>query len=111
MDSRIQNVGEMAKEAFIELNKIQTGKHKILKTGIIEIDSHIGGLLPGDICTICSKSGGGKSHKLYEVLDNMLDVSLTQRLLESMPEYTGQAPQDTPVVSVRQPLLNGLGAR
>ena len=78
MDSRIQNVGEMAKEAFIELNKIQTGKHKILKTGIIEIDSHIGGLLPGDICTICSKSGGGKSHKLYEVLDNMLDVSVNK---------------------------------
>ena len=78
MDSRIQNVGEMAKEAFIELNKIQIGKHKILKTGIIEIDSHIGGLLPGDICTICSKSGGGKSHKLYEVLDNMLDVSVNK---------------------------------
>lgn len=40
----------------------------------------------------------------------MLDVSLTQRLLENMPEYSGQAPQDTPVVSVRQPLLSGLGA-
>ena len=48
---------------------------------------------------------------LYLDDDNMLDVSLTQRLLESMPEYKGQAPQDTPVVSVRQPLLNGLGAR
>lgn len=46
--------------------------------------------------------------------DTMLDVSLTQRLLENMPEYKGQAPQDTPVVSVRQPLLSGLsgsGAR
>ena len=48
---------------------------------------------------------------LYLDGDNMLDVSLTQRMLESMPEYKGQAPQDTPVVSVRQPLLNGLGAR
>ncbi len=48
---------------------------------------------------------------LYIDGDNMLDVSLTQRLLESMPEYKGQAPQDTPVVSVRQPLLNGLGTR
>lgn len=48
---------------------------------------------------------------LYLDGDNMLDVSLTQRLLENMPEYQGQAPQDTPVVSVRQPLLNGLGAR
>ncbi len=48
---------------------------------------------------------------LYLDGDNMLDVSLTQRLLENMPEYKGQAPQDTPVVSVRQPLLSGLGAR
>ena len=46
---------------------------------------------------------------LYIDGDNMLDVSLTQRLLENMPEYKGQAPQDTPVVSVRQPLLSGLG--
>ena len=48
---------------------------------------------------------------LYIDGDNMLDVSLTQRLLENMPEYKGQAPQDTPEVSVRQPLLSGLGAR
>ena len=48
---------------------------------------------------------------LYIDGDNMLDVSLTQRLLENMPEYKGQAPQDTPVVSVRQPRLDGLGAR
>lgn len=48
---------------------------------------------------------------LYLDGDNMLDVSLTQRLMENMPEYEGQAPQDTPVVSVRQPLLNGLGTR
>ncbi len=48
---------------------------------------------------------------LYIDSDMMLDVSLTQRLLESMPEYKGKAPQDTPVVSVRQPLLTGLGAR
>lgn len=48
---------------------------------------------------------------LYLDGDNMLDVNLTQRLLENMPEYKGQAPQDTPVVSVRQPLLTGLGAQ
>ncbi len=48
---------------------------------------------------------------LYLDGDNMLDVSLTQRLLENMPEYEGQAPKDTAVVSVRQPLMNGLGAR
>lgn len=45
---------------------------------------------------------------LYLDHENMLDISLTQRLLENMPEYQGQAPQDTPVVSVRQPLLSGV---
>ncbi len=34
----------------------------------------------------------------------MLDISLTQRLLENMPNYQGSAPKDTPVVSVRQPI-------
>lgn len=48
---------------------------------------------------------------LYLDKDLMLDVNLTQRLLENMPEYKGQAPQDTPVVSVRQPLLTGLGGQ
>ncbi|MGP4714160.1 MULTISPECIES: type II secretion system protein N [unclassified Psychrobacter] len=45
---------------------------------------------------------------LYIDSDNMVDVSLTQRLLENMPEYQGQAPQDTSVVSVRQPLFSGV---
>ena len=48
---------------------------------------------------------------LYIDHENMIDVSLTQRLLESMPEYKGKAPQDTEVISVRQPLLTSLGAR
>ena len=78
IDKRIQNVGEMAKEAFIELNKIQTGKHKILKTGLSEFDTHIGGLLPGEVICVASKSGAGKSHKLYNMLDNMLDVNVNK---------------------------------
>lgn len=47
---------------------------------------------------------------LYLDKDLMLDINLTQRLLETMPDYQGKAPQDTPVVSVRQPLLASLGA-
>ena len=73
MDKRIQTVGKTATEAFIELAKIQKGDNKLLKTGLPEVDSHIGGMLPGDIYTICSGPMGGKSHKLYEVLDNILD--------------------------------------
>ncbi len=46
---------------------------------------------------------------LYLDDNMMLDVNLTQRLLETMPDYKGQAPKDTPVVSVRQPLFANLG--
>lgn len=76
LDSRIQTVGKMATEAFIELGKIQKGDSKLVKTGLPEIDSHIGGLLPGDIYTICSSSGGGKSHKLYNLLDNVMNEAI-----------------------------------
>lgn len=34
----------------------------------------------------------------------MLDVSLTQRMLENVPGYNGSAPKDTPVVTIRQPI-------
>lgn len=72
LDSRIQTVGKMATEAFIELGKIQKGDSKLVKTGLPEIDSHIGGLLPSEIITISAPSGIGKSHKLYKLLDNLL---------------------------------------
>ncbi len=41
---------------------------------------------------------------LYLDKEGMLDISLTQRLLENAPSYQGSAPQDSPVVSVRQPI-------
>lgn len=37
----------------------------------------------------------------------MLDVQLTQRLLQNIPSYTGKAGLDTFVVSSRQPLMSG----
>lgn len=43
--------------------------------------------------------------------DAMLDVNLTQRLLENMPSYKGSAPKDTAVVSLRQPLNANLGGQ
>ena len=47
---------------------------------------------------------------IYVDGNQMLDISLTQRLLENVPSYQGSAPQDTNVVTVRQPLTQ-LGAR
>lgn len=45
---------------------------------------------------------------IYLDAQGMIDVSLTQRLLENMPSYKGSAPADTAVVSVRQPLLGSM---
>ncbi len=41
---------------------------------------------------------------LYLDKEGMLDISLTQRLLENAPSYQGSAPQDSPVISLRQPI-------
>ncbi|MBS9779130.1 MAG: type II secretion system protein N [Moraxellaceae bacterium] len=41
---------------------------------------------------------------LYLDKEGMLDISLTQRLLENVPSYQGSAPKDSPVVSLRQPI-------
>ena len=37
----------------------------------------------------------------------MLDIQLTQRLLQSVPSYSGKAGLDTYVISSRQPLMSG----
>lgn len=53
----------------------------------------------------------GNSKRLGDIYidkEAMLDVDLTQRLLETMPSYKGSAPADTTVVSVRQPLLSSM---
>ena len=50
------------------------------------------------------------SKRLGELLidaNAMVDVSLTQRLLEHVPDYQGSAPKDSVVVAVRQPLILG----
>ncbi len=41
---------------------------------------------------------------LYLDKEGMLDISLTQRLLENVASYKGSAPKDSPVISLRQPI-------
>lgn len=72
----IQKVGDVAKEAFTELNRIQKGEKKLLKTGMECFDCHIGGLLAGDICIISGNPGSGKSEKLYKTLDLILSKDI-----------------------------------
>ena len=55
-------------------------------------------------------SAQGRMGDIYLSADQMLDVQLTQRLLQNVAGYRGQAGLDTAVVTTRQPLssLRGL---
>ena len=49
---------------------------------------------------------GERLGDFYLDQDNMIDVSLTQRLLKNMPAYQGKGADDSVVVSIRQPLTS-----
>jgi len=76
LDDRIQKVGVVAKEAFIELKKLQKGDKLIVKSGEDFIDSHIGGLLPGDCILLAGSPSSGKSESLYRMIDKMMDINI-----------------------------------
>lgn len=76
LDPRIKNAKTLAKDAFVELNKIQKGEKPIIKSGQDFIDSHIGGLLPSDVVIYAANSGVGKTKLLYDTLDLMLDENV-----------------------------------
>lgn len=72
----IRPLKEYTAEAFIELKKIQTGEKLLPKTGFDFIDSHLGCLLPGDVCLISSPSGTGKTTVAQKIKKNLLDKEL-----------------------------------
>ena len=76
LDHRIKKAGDLAKEAFQYLNKIQTGAKSLLKTGDEAIDCHIKGLLPSDCILYAANSGVGKTKKLFDVLEQILDENI-----------------------------------
>lgn len=75
---QIQKFKNLAKDAFKDLNKIQTGENKLVKTGYECIDTHIGGLLKGDIIIISAMSGHGKSELLFKMKENILNPELNE---------------------------------
>lgn len=76
MTDKIRKVGDLATEAFKELNRLQTKEKNLVKTGLEMFDCHIGGLLPNDILVIAGASGTGKSELLYELSDNLLNKDI-----------------------------------
>lgn len=73
---QIRPLKEVTEEAFKELKKLQTGQKKLVKVGFDSVDSHIGGLLNGDILLFSGLSGHGKSETLFELKDNVLNTAI-----------------------------------
>lgn len=74
--TKIENVFDSVTDAFKDLKKIQSGEDALLKTGDEMIDSHLGGLLPGDVVILGGRSGTGKSEKLYKLINQCLDKKI-----------------------------------
>lgn len=75
---KIQKLKDLARGAFAELKKIQTGEKRLVKTGEEMIDGHIGGLLPGDVILLSGLSGHGKSEELYTLKRNILNKEINE---------------------------------
>ncbi len=78
LDNRIRKVGDLAREAFVELNKLQKREKLLLKTGQEMIDCHIGGLLAGDVVVIGGLPSTGKSETLYRTLEKIMDTKINR---------------------------------
>ena len=76
LSDKIKSAGILAKEAFKDLKKLQTGENKLVKTGHEFIDSHLGGLLPKDVIIYSGGSGTGKTKLLFDTFDQMLSTDV-----------------------------------
>jgi archaellum biogenesis ATPase FlaH len=74
----IQPLKTLIKSASLELKALQSGDKKLLKTGFECIDTHIGGLLPGDIVLLCGLSSHGKSEMLFRMKENILNRDINE---------------------------------
>lgn len=79
---KIKRAGDLYKVAIDELKMIQKSDMALPKTGMPFIDSHIGGLLPGDVVLISALSGHGKTYTLNKIRENLLNVSLNSDAAE-----------------------------
>ena len=72
----LKKLGELTDQSLRELNKIQKGERRLVKTGFCMIDDHIKGLLPGDCVILSGLSGHGKSETLFRLRDSVMDVKV-----------------------------------
>ena len=68
----IQPIKQLIKQTKIDLNNLQTGKVKLVKTNKSEIDSALGGCLPGDVILVGGLASHGKTYYSEELKHNIM---------------------------------------
>jgi len=77
--SKIKTAKDLATRAFVQLNKIQTGQNRLVKTGRPYIDKHLGGLLPSSVLLIGASSGTGKSLEAMRIMKGVMSEEVNEQ--------------------------------
>ena len=80
----IRKTSTLVEEAKRGILAINNSERTLPRTGFDCVDSHIGGLLPGDVVLFSGLSGHGKSETLYRVRKNILDKKINPEADEYM---------------------------
>ena len=76
---KIKTAENLSTEAFEQLNKLQTGEHKLIKTGRPYIDKHLGGLLPSSVVLLGAGSGVGKTLESQRIMKGILSKEVNDQ--------------------------------
>lgn len=76
---KIKTTTQLAKEAFSDLKKFQSGERNLIRTGRPFIDKHIGGMLPSSLYLLGSFSGVGKTTELIRTIEGILNTDLNPK--------------------------------
>lgn len=76
---KIKTAENLSTEAFEQLNKLQTGEHKLIKTGRPYIDKHLGGLLPSSVVLLGAPSGIGKTYESQRIMKGIFSKEVNEQ--------------------------------
>lgn len=76
LHTKIKTAESLSEEAFKELDDLQSGRKKLIKTGRAYIDNHLGGLKPSDLVLLGAMSGVGKTYELMRISRGILDKNI-----------------------------------
>ena len=76
---KIKTAENLSTEAFEQLNKLQTGEHKLIKTGRPYIDKHLKGMLPSSVVLLGAPSGTGKTLESQRIMKGILSTEVNEQ--------------------------------